>query len=45
MNGNILFQDPRLTGRLFKEAFLDLFAVCNVRKEEIHINWKIKIKK
>lgn len=27
-----------------KEAFLDLFAVCNVRKEEIHINWKIKVK-
>jgi hypothetical protein len=31
MNGNILFQDPRLTGRLFKEAFLDLYDPNSAR--------------
>jgi len=31
MNGNILFQDPRLTGRLFKEAFLDLYDPTSAR--------------
>ena len=27
-----------------KESLLDLFVVCNTRKEEIHINWTIKSK-
>lgn len=26
------------------EAFLDLFTLCDFRKEELHISWKIKVK-
>ncbi len=31
MNGNILFQNPALTGRLFKDAFLDLYNPNSAR--------------